>query len=340
MLQRCAGVTKACADFRIAQLAGGLGRAAGGCDREQHENSNSRACGAAFGVPLEILQLIVSGVSQGCVYGLIALGFVLIYKATEMVNFAQGDIMMLGAYVAITFVSLWEWPFLPAALATVAVMAVVGVVLERVLLRPMIGEPHFAVLMLTIGLGFVLRALAGAVWGNEPRALPTPYSGEVLRLGEAVIGYETLAIILGTAVLCLAMYLFFRYSRVGIAMQAASQNQLAAFYVGIPVKRMYALVWAISAAIAGVAGMLTAPVSLVDPLIGFVGIKAFAAAIVGGFGSLPGAIIGGLLVGLVEQFAGRYLPPGFGDTSAYVLLLVMLLIRPQGLFATMQKKKV
>ena len=289
---------------------------------------------------MEVIQLLISGVSQGCVYGLIALGFVLIYKATEMVNFAQGDIMMLGAYVAITFIHIWEWPFIWAFLATVVTMAVIGVILERLLLRPMIGEPHFAVLMLTIGLGFVLRAVAGAIWGNEPRALDTPYGGEVLQLGQAVIGYENIAIILGTAVLCLLLWLFFRFSRVGIAMQAASQNQLAAFYVGIPVKRMYALVWAMSAGIAAIAGILTAPVSLVDPLIGFVGIKAFAAAIVGGFGSMPGAIIGGLLIGIIEQFAGRYLPPGFGDTSAYVLLLVMLLVRPQGLFATMQKKKV
>ena len=289
---------------------------------------------------MEIVQLLISGISQGCVYGLIALGFVLIYKATEMVNFAQGDIMMLGAYVAITFITIWDWPYYWAVPATIAVMALVGVVLERILLRPMIGEPHFAVLMLTIGLGFVLRAVAGAIWGNEPRAMPTPYSGDVIRLGELVIGYENLAIILGTAVLCLLMWLFFKFTRVGIAMQAASQNQLAAFYVGIPVKAMYSLVWALSAGIAAIAGILTAPVSLVYPLIGFVGIKAFAAAIVGGFGSMPGAIIGGLLVGIVEQFAGLYLPPGFSDTSAYVLLLVMLLLRPQGLFATMQKKKV
>ncbi|MEM7003113.1 MAG: branched-chain amino acid ABC transporter permease [Pseudomonadota bacterium] len=289
---------------------------------------------------MEVIQLLISGVSQGCVYGLIALGFVLIYKATEMVNFAQGDVMMLGAYVAITFIHIWEWPFIWAFLGTIGVMALVGVLLERVLLRPMIGEPHFAVLMLTIGLGFVLRAVAGAVWGNEPRVLDTPYSGGVIQMGGSVIGYENLAIIVGTAVLCLCLWLFFRFTRVGIAMQAASQNQLAAFYVGIPVKRMYALVWAMSAAIAAVAGILTAPVSLVDPLIGFVGIKAFAAAIVGGFGSLPGAIVGGLMVGIIEQFAGLYLPPGFADTSAYVLLLVMLLVRPQGLFATMQKKKV
>jgi branched-chain amino acid transport system permease protein len=136
------------------------------------------------------------------------------------------------------------------------------------------------------------------------------------------------------------LYLFFRFTRLGIAMQAVSQNQLAAYYVGIPVKRIYSLVWAMSAAIAAVAGILVAPVSLVEPVMGFIGIKAFAAAIVGGFGSLPGAIVGGLLVGIVEQFAGLYLPTGFSDTSAYVMLILMLFIRPEGIFATMQQKKV
>lgn len=289
---------------------------------------------------MDALQLLISGVSQGCVYGLIALGFVLIYKATEMVNFAQGEMMMLGAFVAITFINVLGWPFLPGVLAALAVMAVVGMVLERLLLRPMIGEPHFAVLMLTIGLGFILRAVAGAIWGGSPRALDTPYAGKVWQFGELVVGAESVFIVAGTAFLCLGLYLFFRFSRLGIAMQAASQNQLAAYYVGIPVKRIYALVWALSAVIATFAGVLTAPVSLVDPLMGLIGIKAFAAAIVGGFGSLPGAIIGGLVVGLAEQFAGLYLPPGFADMSAYVILLVMLVVRPQGLFASMQHKKV
>ena len=289
---------------------------------------------------MEIIQLLISGVSHGCVYGLIALGFVLIYKATEMVNFAQGDIMMIGAFIAVVFINLLDWPFALGLLAAVMVMAVVGALLERLLLRPMIGEPHFAVLMLTIGLGFVLRAIAGAIWGNEPRALDLPYVGTVWRWGELVVGAEDAAIVGGTLTLCGLLYLFFRFTRIGVAMQAASQNQLAAFYVGIPVKRIFSLVWALSAVISAFAGVLMAPVSLIDPMMGFIGIKAFAAAIVGGFGNLPGALLGGLLIGLMEQFAGRYLWPGFSDMSAYVLLLVMLMVRPEGLFATMQQKKV
>ena len=289
---------------------------------------------------MEALQLLVSGVSQGCVYGLIALGFVLIYKATEMVNFAQGEIMMLGAFVAYVFINGLGWSFPVGVVAAVLVMAMVGVMLERVLVRPMIGEPHFAVLMLTIGLSFVLRAIASAIWGNEPKALATPYAGEIVELGGLIIGVENIAIIVGTLLLCGTLYVFFRFTRLGVAMQAASQNQLAAYFVGISVKRIYALVWALAAMIATCAGVLTAPVSLIDPLMGFVAIKAFAAAIVGGFGSLPGAVLGGILVGIVEQFAGLYLPAGFADTSAYVLLLIMLVVRPDGLFATVQRKKV
>ena len=292
----------------------------------------------------DLVQLIVTGVANGCVYGLIALGFVLIYKATEMVNFAQGDMMMIGAFVALTFVELGVsyWLMVPG---TMLVMAGFGIVLERVAIRPMVGEPQFAVLMLTIGLGFVLRAVAGTIWGHEPVTLQTPYGDvEPLTYGAYRLPVELIVVVLGTLLICTLIYLFFKYTKFGVAMQAASQNQLAAYYVGIPVRRVVSLTWALSAIIAAIAGILVAPLWPVEPILGLVGIKAFVAAIVGGFGSLPGAILGGIAIGVVEQFGTYVLSSqgihGFGEPAVYLLLLLMLFLRPQGLIATLQKKKV
>jgi branched-chain amino acid transport system permease protein len=289
---------------------------------------------------LLLVQLLVGGIAQGCVYGLIALGFVLIYKATEQVNFAQGDIMMLGAYVAVTLIAdvqLSFWLALPIAMA---VMALFGYALDRTVLRPIIGSPAFAVVILTIALGFVFRSVAGGIWGQESKTLANPFTGLNVKLAGAVIGAESLAIIAGTLLLSGALYAFFRYTRVGVAMQAASQNQLAAYYMGIPVKVIFSLVWAISAAVATAAGVLLAPLSTVDPQMGFVGFKAFAAAVIGGFGSLPGALAGGLIIGVIEPFAAAFLPKGIPEISAYIVMLLMLILRPQGLFAQVYRKKV
>lgn len=288
----------------------------------------------------EFLQVLVSGLSKGCVFGLIALGFVLIYKATEMLNFAQGEVMMVGAFVAFLFVNQLQLPFFAGFAFTVVAMLVFGMALERGVLRPMIGEPPFAVLMLTIGVGFVLRTIAVNIWGTDPLTLDVPYAGEVLAVGDLVLPYDRLVVIGATALVCAGLWLFFRHARLGVAMQAASQNQLAAYYSGVPVKRVTSLVWGIAAAISAVAGLLLAPINLIDQNMGLVGIKAFAAAIVGGFGSLPGAIVGGLLIGVAEEFVGFYGPAGLGDVTGFLILLLMLFVRPQGIFASLQKKKV
>jgi len=289
---------------------------------------------------LEFLQVMITGLGQGCLYGLIALGFVLIYKATEIVNFAQGDLLMMGAFFAVTFVMILGLPFWLGLILTIVSMAVFGYLLDMLVVRSMIGESQFSVIILTISIGFILRAVAGGIWGSDVLSLETPYSGEMANIGGLIIGQEYLVVIAGTIVLSLVLYLFFRYSSLGIAMQAASQNQLAAYYMGIPVKRVFSLIWAISAMVAAVAGTLLAPISLVSPQMGFIGIKAFAAAVIGGFGSLPGALIGGLIIGSSEQLAGTYLPTGFQEISAYVIMFLVLTVRPQGLFAQIQQKKV
>lgn len=291
---------------------------------------------------MEILQLTIAGVAIGCIYALIALGFVLIYKATEVVNFAQGDVMMLGGFVAFTFAVLWEFPFWLAVIFAILVLALVGAVFNRVLLVPIIGQPTFAAVMITLAAGYVMRGVASMVpgWGTDTYALKAPYSDGTLRMGELVVSTDHIAIIVLTALLCLGLFLFFKHTRVGIAMQASSQNQLAANYMGIPVRRINTLIWGISAGVAAFTAILLAPITFVHTNMGFIGLKAFPAAVVGGFGSIPGAIAGGLIIGLVESYAGFYLPEGFKDVAAYVVVLLVLMIRPSGLFAEMRRKKV
>ena len=290
--------------------------------------------------PLEFLQVLITGLGQGCLYGLIALGFVLIYKATEIVNFAQGDLLMLGAFFAVTYVGILALPFWLGFLLAIISMAIFGYLLDMLVLRSMIGESPFSIIILTISIGFILRAAAGGIWGSNILSLETPYSGKMADIGGLVISQEYLVVIAGTVILSVILLLFFKFSSLGIAMQAASQNQLAAYYMGIPVKRIFSLIWAISALVATVAGTLMAPISLVNPQMGFIGIKAFAAAVIGGFGSLPGALIGGLIIGCSEQLAGSYLPTGFQEITAYLIMFLVLTLRPQGLFTQIQQKKV
>lgn len=290
----------------------------------------------------DFAQMLASGTSIGCVYAIVALGFVLIYKASEIVNFAQGDLMMLGAFLGFTFIGVIGMPFVVGLVLAAMCMALIGATLDRLVLRPMVGEPVFAIVIITVGIGFVIRSLVIMLpgWGAETRTIATPYSRRALTFGGVAIGNEHLTIIAGTLILILVLYAFFRYTRLGIAMQASSQNQLAAYHVGIPVKSILSLIWAISAATAALAGILLAPVTFVHVNMGFIGLKAFPAAVLGGFGSIPGAVVGGLVIGIVEALAGFYLPEGFKDVAAYVLLLLVLAIRPQGLFGQTVAKRV
>ena len=291
---------------------------------------------------MEVAQLLLGGIAGGCVYGLIALGFVLIYKATESVNFAQGDLMMLGAFITVQFVNTayWDIPFWLGIAMAIIVMAIVGYLMEALVIRQLFGQPQFAVVILTIAIGFVLRFVAGFIWGHEPISLETPFAGQNLTFGGLVVGVDEVFVIFTTIILTLALYLFFARTRLGVAMQAASQNQLAAYYMGVPVKRVHGMIWALSGGIATIAGVLFAARSSIDPSLGLLGIKAFAAAVIGGFGSLPGALVGGLIIGIVEPFASRYGAPGYSQIAPYAIMLLVLILRPNGLFSQIQNKKV
>lgn len=291
---------------------------------------------------MDNLQLLISGLANGCVYGLIALGFVLIYKATEAVNFAQGDFMMLGAFVTIgltntEYMGLPFWVSLPISLG---IMAALGYAVDRFIIRHMFGQSQTAVVILTIAMGFVIRFFAGLIWGHNPQTLQNPLAGKEVSFGGLVLGLEDVAVIVVTLLLTWGLYEFFNRTKLGLAMQGASQNQLAAYYMGIPVKRVQGLIWALAGAVACVAGILFAAKGSVDPNAGLLGIKAFAAAVIGGFGSLPGALAGGLIVGVIEPFASRYIAAGYSQVAPYALLLAVLIFRPNGLFSQTRVKKV
>ena len=291
---------------------------------------------------MQFFYFFFSGIAQGCIYGLIALGFVLIYKATETVSFAQGELMMLGAFGGLVAMTMLGFPFWLAVPAAILAMALVGVLTERVIIRPVLGQPAFSIVMLTIGLGYVGRGLVTMIpnIGTETHTLPVPYKDQVWNLGALVLNVEQMVVIASTVLLCGGLYALFRYSKLGIAMQASSQNQLAAYYMGIPVKTLNGLVWGLAAAVAAIAGLLLAPITFVHANMGFIGLKAFPAAVVGGFGSLPGAIVGGLIIGIVESLSGFYLPEGFKDIAAYIVVLIMLVVMPNGLFGEKLRKKV
>ncbi|HEX2540246.1 MAG TPA: branched-chain amino acid ABC transporter permease [Caldimonas sp.] len=291
---------------------------------------------------MQELEIVIKGVAQGCNYGLIALGLVLIYKSTETVSFAHGELMMLGAFGGFALMTLLGVPFWLAMPATVIGMGLFGVGLERAVIRPILGQPAFTVVMLTIGIGYVARGVVTMIpaIGTETHTMPLPYKDIVWNVGGVSINSEHVVAIVVTAVLCAVLYAMFRFSKIGIAMQATSQNQLAAYYMGIPVRRLNGIVWGLAAAAAAIAGILLSPSTFVHANMGFIGLSAIPAAVIGGFGSLPGAIVGGIIIGVAEALSGFYLPEGFKDIAPYVLVLLMLVVKPNGLFGEKLRKKV
>ena len=287
----------------------------------------------------DIIHLAVTGLAQGCAYGLIALGFVLIYKATEVVNFAHGEFMMLGAFTVLMFSETMGLGFWPGFVFGCLAIGALGYLVDAQIMRRIIGQSSASIFIMTVAFGFIFRSVAGMIWGWNTLSLDTPFDGTWTIGSDFSIGTDRVAIVFATAILCTVLYLFFARTRYGVAMQAAAQNQLAAYYMGIPVKRLVSVTWAIGAMIAAAAGALLAPVTQVDTTIGFLGIKALAGAIVGGFGSIPGALLGCLLIGIIEPFADYYLPAIKG-VSAYIVMLLVLFVRPEGLIVQTFRKKV
>jgi len=282
------------------------------------------------------LDLTVNGLLVGLMYALVAVGFVLIYKATSVINFAQGDLVMFAAYGAAVMLGLgWLplWVVIPVLLLG---MVALGFVLERGILRPLIGQPVISVIMVTIGLTFVLQGLAAILWKAGTRSLPLPVRSDPFIVGEVFVSPINV-VAAATAILCLVAFgLFFTRSRVGIAMRAVADDQQAAMTVGINVRRVFALSWAIAGLAAAAGGIIWGNMLGVDTFLSLVGLKVFPVVILGGLDSIAGAIVGGLIVGAVESVAAGYLDPYVGggtkDFVPYLLMILVLFVRPHGFF--------
>lgn len=273
-----------------------------------------------------ILQTLLGGLVQGCIYSLIALGFVLIYRATRQINFAQGDLLMLGAYLGMEL-QLWGVPWSGALLLSLLLLFLCGSLLQLGLLSSLPRENPISVILLTLGLGFVLRSLATMIWGPAPLSFPNPYAQQLFVWQVLVISGAQLGVLMGSLIAWLALWELLYRSRIGLGLRALAQDHWIAQASGVSRKRMEALVWGLSATLAALGGILLAPLALVHPELGWLSIKAFAAAVLFGFGNVTGAVFGGLLLGITEQLSAAWLPGVSRDLVSYLILLFWLWLR-------------
>lgn len=284
--------------------------------------------------------LLIIGLSEGAILALAALGFVLIYKATGVINFAQGEFLLIGAYSFYTAFVVMQLPIVLALLVGVLVTVIVGVVVERFILRPMVGQAHISIIMVTIGLASVLSAIVQMFFGTNPRSMPPILPrGSVDILGGSVPVNRLWAIVICAVVLILLTW-FFQKSRHGVAMRAVADDQQAAMTVGISVRRVFALSWALAAVSALIAGVTLADVTTVEMNIVNFGLLVFPVVIMGGLDSVPGTIVGGLTIGLVTQFVSGYMDPGLAEIVPYIVLVLVLLVRPYGVFGEKRIERV
>ena len=295
----------------------------------------------------DFLQLCFAGLALGSRYALVALGFVIIFKASGVINFAQGALVTLGAYLAYNFNQTWDLPFILALPMAVATGALVGVIVQRLLLRRMVGRPVFAVIMITIGLLFLLDEVIPSIWGYDALDLGDPWGIDTVTVGGVVLAVKDLWAIALAGVVLLGFFLFFKYSRMGVAMRASALDQEAALARGISVRRVFAWSWGIAGGVAALAGVsLGSGPAAVTPSLGLIALAAFPAMILGGLDSPKGAVVGGVLIGVTQTLTAGYQPEyaaflgnNFYVVMPYVVMIAILLIRPYGLFGTKEVQR-
>lgn len=286
------------------------------------------------------LLLISTGLVSGAAYGLIAMGFALIFKSTGVVNFAQGEMVMLTAYISFTLYTTFELSFFPLMLVTIPISMLIGLVLERLFIRPMLGEPIFAIVMVTVGLAVILRGITIMVWGPDPFNFTAGISTDVVRIGSVPFYPAQLYLIAALAVMTFGGWAFLRFSRMGIAMRAVAANETAALLVGISVSRIHMVAWMLSAAIASVAGVLFAANFKLAPDLWFQGLKSFPAVILGGMDSVIGSAMAGLIIGVIENLFQGYVGQGLREISGFIVIIIVLMVRPYGLFGSKDIERV
>ncbi|MGE4291470.1 MAG: branched-chain amino acid ABC transporter permease [Desulfovibrio sp.] len=293
----------------------------------------------------QYLQLVINGLVVGSIYSLVALGFVIIYKATKVVNFAQGELVMVGAYICFALTVQFHIPFFWSFLLTLGFSVLLGMCIERLALRPLIGESGISVIMVTIGLSSVLRSLVQLVWGHDLQVYPQVLPSEPVFIAGLPVAPVYLAALALSALLFAVFTLFFKYSRLGIAMRATAHDQQAAQSMGISVKNIFALSWCIAAVVSSIGGLILGNINGIDPHLGHLGLAVFPAVILGGLDSLLGAAVGGLLIGIIENVCdglavNLFGLGGFKEVAAFVVLVIILMIRPYGLFGTEEIERV
>jgi len=292
------------------------------------------------------LQLVISGLVIGSIYSAVALGFVIIYKATRVVNFAQGELLMVGAYVCFAFLVQMHVPFWGALLLTILFGMILALFVERLILRPMIGEPIISIIMVTIGLSLVFRSLVSAIWGTEILVYePKLFPQEMIEIAGLPISLEFVYCFVLSLFLLAVFSAFFKYSRAGIAMRATAFNQQVAQSMGISVKHIFALSWVISAVVSGIGGVLIGNINGINSSLYHFGLKVFPATILGGLDSILGAAVGGMIIGILENlsdgFCKTYLDlSGVKEVAPYIFLVIILMIKPYGLFGTKEIERV
>ena len=292
------------------------------------------------------LQLVISGFALGMVYALIAIGFVIILKCSKAFNIAQGHFVMIGGYLGFAFLVTFHLPVWAALLAAIAVAIIMGLLIERLTLRPLVGQPVLAVIMMTIALSVVLEGLATLIWGGEYKAYHGVLPTITLQVGELSIPPETLIGVMVSIAVVIILMLFFRYTKSGLAMMATAEDEQVVQSAGIKVTTVYALSWVIACVVGVIAGIILGSVSGVMIPLAHIGLKAFAVVLLGGVNSIGGAIIAGIILGVLENVAAGYLDPllpaggGLASVFPFIVIIIVLIFRPHGLFGLVEIERI